>query len=268
MIYTNEELKEFFKNLEANDKTKASYALRKLHPYSITKVLETLSEPFDREAVAERTAAKYKDTEGHKYSGKEAWEIIQMWEEKSEISRTTGKLLDDYIGAILTNSIKSVEIYNSEIAKLHDRQKRFDNFNVLYNEILMPHNFEFICRELTLCDGQKFCKGRFDAIFLKGDKICLFDWKSNEEISTQNDYGKHMLGPLYKYDVCDLNGYTLQLYIYKYILKNVYHIDNEIVPCLCRIGPDKFEIYNHNIEYSDKLVEQIFKYAKSKLIQK
>ena len=63
MIYTNEELKEFFKNLEANDKTKASYALRKLHPYSITKVLETLSEPFDREAVAERTAAKYKDTE-------------------------------------------------------------------------------------------------------------------------------------------------------------------------------------------------------------
>ena len=118
MIYTNEELKEFFKNLEANDKTKASYALRKLHPYSITKVLETLSEPFDREAVAERTAAKYKDTEGHKYSGKEAWEIIQMWEEKSEISRTTGKLLDDYIGAVLTNSIKSVEIYNSEIAKL------------------------------------------------------------------------------------------------------------------------------------------------------
>ena len=77
-----------------------------------------------------------------------------------------------------------------------------------------------------------------------------------------------MLGPLYKFPETDLNGYSIQLYIYKYILRKRYNIENEIIPCLCRIGPDKFEIYNHQIEYSDDLIESIFKYAIEKIKNK
>ena len=262
---TNKELHAFFDKLKNADKT--TKVLYKQYPYSVTKVLDTLKRPFDKEKKAEEMFQKYYDVEGHQYYHKETWEIINMWEEKADISRKTGSMLDDYIGAILTDNIElASKLYNSDSADEYQRRERFDNFKILYKEVLQQNNFEYACREIMLFDGNKFLKGRFDAIFIKGDKICLFDWKSNEKLSTESSYG-NMLGPLYKYDDCDLNGYTIQLYIYKYILKNVYGIDNEIIPCLCRIGPDKFEIYNHNIEYSDKLVEDIFKWAKQKLIE-
>ena len=103
--------------------------------------------------------------------------------------------------------------------------------------------------------------GRLDALFQLNDKILLIDWKNNEEIKTSNPYEK-CFGPLYKYDACDLNFYTVQVYIYTYILRKVYGLTNiNIVPLIVRIGENDFGIYSPQIPYSDQLVEDIISFA-------
>ena len=107
-----------------------------------------------------------------------------------------------------------------------------------------------------------------DAMFIKNDaklpgvqNLLLIDWKNTEKIETSNSYTK-LKGPLYKYDDCELNRYTIQLYIYVYILRKVYRLtDVRIIPLLVQIGAVEYAIYAPQIPYSDELVCDIISFA-------
>ena len=127
---------------------------------------------------------------------------------------------------------------------------------------------EFVGRELMLHSPQMKVNGRLDALFMKGNNLLLVDWKNNETITTENSWEK-CKGPLYQYDACDLNLYTIQVYIYVYILRKIYHLDNvSIVPLIVRIGEHDFGIYSPIIPYSDKLVEDIISFAVAEINKK
>ena len=71
-------------------------------PYiSISQILGLLSEPFDRDGVAQKTFDKNHNDQESQYFNKTKDEIIAMWEAKGAESRRYGKLLDDYIGVVL-----------------------------------------------------------------------------------------------------------------------------------------------------------------------
>lgn len=245
-----------------NNKTINYKELNKKCKYSVSKIIETLKEPFDAEGQAERCSKKYKNIPGSKYYNMEPWDILEAWDNKRKQSIHIGCQLDNYIGCIL-------EKENEKMDKLFESEKeplilsRFNVFNDLYNNQLVPNNFKFACREMTICDYEHGWKGRFDAMFTKDDDVLLIDWKSNEEISTENGF-QNLKGPLYKYCASDLNGYTVQLFLYKYALEKYYGF-KDVKVLLCQINDKKYNFYKPEIPYSEELVESILRFALNKL---
>lgn len=232
--------------------------INKEYIYSVSKIVEQFKEPFDAVRQAERCSRKYKNDPNSKYYGMEPWDIIEMWNNKREHAIKIGKSLDSFIGSIL-------ESQNEKTNKLYSEEKddailtRFNTFMHVYDNEFKKNNFEYLCRELTLFDPIHKWKGRFDALFCKDNSIILIDWKSNDEISTENSF-TNLKGPLYKYDASDLNSYTIQLYLYKYALEKYYGFEN-VKTLLCRIGQNTYQFLAPKIPYSVELVESIIKYA-------
>ena len=235
--------------------------------YSVSKIVEVMHEPFDKEGVANKTFSKYFNDPNSKYYHMSVQEIIASWNAKAELGRNNGKVLDTYIGMILENH-ESKDILEKYKASLNEiAANKCNVFDRFYNENIV-NKLEFLTREQMLHDETKGVVGRFDAMFLKNDvrtpgvqNLLLIDWKNTEKIETSNSYSK-LKGPLYKYDDCELNRYTIQLYIYVYILRKVYRLtDVRIIPLLVQIGAADYAIYAPQIPYSDELVCDIISFA-------
>ena len=235
--------------------------------YSVSKIVEAMHVPFDKEGVANKTFSKYFNDPNSKYYHMSVQEIIASWNAKAELGRNNGKVLDTYIGMILENH-ESKEILEKYKASLNEiAANKCNVFDRFYNENIV-NKLEFITREQMLHDETKGVVGRFDAMFLKNDvrtpgvqNLLLIDWKNTEKIETSNSYSK-LKGPLYKYDDCELNRYTIQLYIYVYILRKIYRLtDVRIIPLLVQIGTAAYAIYAPQIPYSDELVCDIISFA-------
>ena len=256
----------FLKELSAATigKTREIYSKCK---YSISKIVEAMHEPFDKEGVANKTFSKHFNDPNSKYYHMSVQEIIDSWNAKAELGRNNGKALDTYIGMILENheSEEILEKYKTSLNEI--AANKCNVFDKFYNENIV-NKLEFLTREQMLHDETKGVVGRFDAMFLKNDvrtpgvqNLLLIDWKNTEKIETSNSYSK-LKGPLYKYDDCELNRYTIQLYIYVYILRKVYRLtDVRIIPLLVQIGTADYAIYAPQIPYSDELVCDIISFA-------
>ena len=259
--------------LDKINKSTGTYSLQKAIykscPYSVSKIVAAMHKPFDTQGVAQRTFEKNFDDPNSKYYHMSVEEIIAAWEEKAKFGRDNGKTLDKFIELVLAKQ-ESEEVLEKFISSLNpvaaNKCRQFKSFY----ETNIVNRLDFVGREIMLHDPKLKVNGRLDALFETKDEIgniskekrlLLIDWKNNEEIKTENSYEK-CYGPLYSYDACDLNFYTIQVYIYTYILRNVYHFtDLGIVPLIVRIGEHDFGIYSPKIPYSDKLVEDIISFA-------
>ena len=254
---------------ELNDATKGkSREIYSKCKYSVSKIVEVMHAPFDKECVANKTFSKYFNDPNSKYYHMSVQEIIDSWNAKAELGRNNGKILDTYIGMILENheSKDILEKYKTSLSESVATNK-CNIFDKFYKENV-ENKLEYVTREQILHDETTGVVGRFDALFLKNDaklpgvqNLLLIDWKNTEKIETSNLYNK-LKGPLYKYDDCELNRYTIQLYIYVYILRKVYHLnDIRIIPLLVQIGSVEYTIYAPQIPYSDELVSDIISFA-------
>ena len=254
---------------ELNDATKGkSREIYSKCKYSVSKIVEAMHAPFDKEGVANKTFSKYFNDPNSKYYHMSVQEIIDSWNVKAELGRNNGKILDTYIGMILENheSKDILEKYKSSLSEIVAANK-CNIFDKFYKENV-ENKLEYVTREQILHDETTGVVGRFDALFLKNDaklpdvqNLLIIDWKNTEKIETSNLYNK-LKGPLYKYDDCELNRYTIQLYIYVYILRKVYHLtDIRIIPLLVQIGSVEYAVYAPQIPYSDELVSDIISFA-------
>lgn len=254
---------------ELNDATKGkSREIYSKCKYSVSKIVEAMHAPYDKEGVANKTFSKYFNDPNSKYYHMSVQEIIDSWNAKAELGRNNGKILDTYIGMILENheSKDILEKYKSSLSEIVATNK-CNIFDKFYKENV-ENKLEYVTREQILHDETTGVVGRFDALFLKNDaklpgvkNLLLIDWKNTEKIETSNLYNK-LKGPLYKYDDCELNRYTIQLYIYVYILRKVYHLtDIRIIPLLVQIGSVEYAVYAPQIPYSDELVSDIISFA-------
>lgn len=235
--------------------------------YSVSKIVEAMHAPFDKEGVANKTFSKYFNDPNSKYYHMSVQEIIDSWNAKAEFGRNNGKALDTYIGMMLENN-ETAEILEKYKESLNEiAAKKCNVFDKFYNENII-NKLEYVTREQILHDEAIGVVGRFDAMFLKNDvmtpgiqNLLLIDWKNTEKIEISNSYNK-LKGPLYKYDDCELNRYTIQLYIYVYILRKIYRLtDVRIIPLLVQIGTNEYKIYAPQIPYSDELVYDIISFA-------
>lgn len=186
-------------------------------PLSATKILSNLKIPFDTD----------------KWSTKKAMErnipledILAEWKLKSLISTEKGTIFHNYVENYLSNKIfpypekrilsvpefNGIDIIRPKFDKLISL---FDSFYTLMKGRLIPVRSEFVVgdRELNIA-------GMIDQIFYnkKTGKLEIWDWKTNKAISTENKYQKFK-SPISHLDECELNTYSLQLNIYKYIIE-------------------------------------------------
>ena len=234
----------------------------RLCPYSATKLVAVMHEPFIAEEVAAKTYAAHYNDESSEYYHMSIEEIIQEWEKRAVEGRTNGKILDTYIGITFGEHNGEPETEKQALLESsgdipRNKCRSFDKFfdNAIKGKL------DFVARERTMYDTDKKLNGRFDAIFMRGDKLFVVDWKNSKSIKISNPYEK-LKGPLSKYDNCDLNCYTMQLYLYIYMLRKRYGItDIDIVPLIVRIGEEDYGIYRPVIPYSDSLMEEVIDFA-------
>lgn len=200
---------------------------------SISQILGTLEEPFDRDGVAQRTRNKHFNNPESQYYQKEVAEIIAMWEAKGKESCKYGSLLDDYIGANLTKTEADVRLFKME--NKYDEDARFrglcESFDNFYKILSKSGDTIFVDRERSVYHKVKFLnpndpseeltyyiKGRFDALFYnkRTKKWIIIDWKSSGSIDkVPNQWTKKLFAPMDKFPALNWYLYTTQLYFYK-----------------------------------------------------
>ena len=112
--------------------------------------------------------------------------------------------------------------------------------------------------------------GRFDAIFSNDKQLLIIDWKNSEEIKEFNKYQK-MLGPCKDFDDCDLVKFTIQVYMYIYILRETYGIKIPMSSCIVQFPGEKdyyYKIFKPAFEYDRDLMKKIIDYAIEQKISK
>lgn len=233
-------------------------------PYSASKIIECLKEPFDQDAIARKTFTKHFEDPESQYYHMSVDDIKKLWESKAETGKRNGQLLDKYIGYMLEGKDNVEEIKEKFLSSIDDIPKnKCLSFNEFYKHNIV-NKLQYVCREILLYDKSLKINGRPDALFMSSDVLILVDWKNTENLTTTNTWSK-LKGPLYAYDASDLNAYTIQLYLYKYMLKNTYKIESPILSLVVNIREKDFGIYQPIIPYSDELVKKIIEYAEKQI---
>ena len=253
---------------------------------SISSVLEMLSEPFDRDGVAEKTFMKHYNNESSEYYHKSKDEIIMMWEAKGALSRKYGTLLDEYIGTILTKTPEELEIWKLDNNVEYDERlnglcKSFDDF---YELIMSSGDVEYVDREKSLYykDGDHYFNGRFDCMFhnKRTNKYIIIDWKSSGEIEkVQNKFTSMLKGPMCLYPALNWYTYSMQLSFYKFTLLNGGYIkdpdikigENDIETLIVNL-PGKmikesgkwFQVHKTAFPYDEDLIKKTLSFAYKK----
>lgn len=149
-------------------------------------------------------------------------ELKKQWERKAEISTRTGTLLHRYIELLLQGKIQIPTTDDKDVTE------RLNGLIPLANAFIGGIKQEMIPIKSEFIVGiENKIAGQIDQIFYnpKDGKLYIYDWKTNKDISFWNQYEK-LLPPFNFLDSCEINKYSLQLSLYKYIL-SIYNIPIE-----------------------------------------
>lgn len=259
-------------------------------PYiTISAVNGYITPEFDKEAIAKKCEEKGKREEC-KWTGLSAQDIINMWEEKANVSREYGKLVDDYAEVILEGKDKDKYVLNHDVEndeRLRNHCLAFDQF---YERIMKSGDVIYIGREIEVWnkvkvdDEEFYVKGRLDALFYNKriKTYIIVDWKSNECITTNyNKWTNHLLGPASILHNIDWNTYSMQVYNYKEALLQNYlpeGTDPNRVKCMIVNLPkaaydnndavlgkgQNYKAYLPAFEYKEDFLNEVFSYAYKK----
>lgn len=221
----------------------------------IKTLINQFIKPFDAEAQAKKSSTN----PNSKWFGMPVEEIIAKWESNRNSKAVKGLGLDDWINHVYNNTE-----FDTTAASEHllNTCMQFDLFK---SEYLDKNNIELVCREQWLQNDSGTIKGRFDALYTLQNKLLLIDWKTVEEIKTENKWQK-LLGPLSDLDDCKMHHMTLQLWMYKYLLKHFYDI--EINSCrIVQITPTTYNILKPSFQYDDRQIHECIEWALNNIKQ-
>lgn len=185
-----------------------SYSYRGKKLEAVTKVCARFKKPFARDYWARRKAEE---------RGVTVAEILAEWEAKGMAARQKGDQVHEYIKQVLESAPLAVD---DPFMALNQRPAEAETFGRLWNERLSkfaePCQCEWIVGDAALGIG-----GTVDAVLRNQDtkKYHIFDWKTNQKFTTDNQWGQKLLPPFDDLDECDLNYYSLQVSLYHLILE-------------------------------------------------
>lgn len=261
------------KNKELKDRYKKALSVSRLNEYLKTK--------FDKEAQAHKCYLKGLEDPTYKYAGMTEEAILEAWDQKANISKHYGSLLDDFTGLYLEEQDDQLlsdwkDTYNFE----NDTRLKNTCTGVIqfYRDITEKTNYRFVLREIPLyCESDSGNKinGRLDCLLYNPDtdSYIIIDWKTTEKITTESyRHSKYLLGPAYTLEECDMNLYTIQLHVYKKSLVETYKLApySRISVYVCNLlrEPENgkyYKLFPQNFEFNNNRINAFINYGNLQL---
>lgn len=246
---------------------------------SVSKLNEYLKEPFDEITMAENCYQKGLKDPTYKYAGMNVNEILTQWHDKANESKHYGRLLDEYTDLLFNKKDNDLELW--KLNNNFNNDNRLNNYckgiEQFIDFIILNTNYYYVGREIPIFyenkNGDKI-NGRLDFLLYDDntDSYIIIDWKTTENITIKNNYNKQLLGPAYMLDECDMNLYTIQLFIYKLALVNTYKLTtaNKISTYVCNLLRNSdnniyYKLYKPNFVYNENLLNKFIEYGNNKL---
>lgn len=233
----------------------------KVMPISVTTVAKQYFGKFDAEKVAKGVASK-SYPEGHKYHGKTAEQIVQMWTSDSDASAQGTSF-----HAMVEKFYNIPELYgipleefstdakrNAALAEWYDpaelARPEFQQFLKYHCDIVLPNKWIPFRTELVIFDTELQMAGTIDMVYRDGlNKKCLhfIDWKRSKEIKREGFRRERGKGPCAHLQDCNYIHYSLQVNIYAGIFLKMYQ-DSFNVSCMFLVVCHP----NYCVEFVDK----------------
>lgn len=222
---------------------------------STYKINAALEEPKDWNQIA----ADCSNNPNHEYFGETAEFILAEWKSRGAKGKDRGNTLDDYITAKLEGkSFDFSECDKETINKCSFFDETYDKFF---------KDFMYVGSEIWV-NSEKGISGRMDTVFIAESKktpgkyvLLIAEWKNTEKLTDSNKWS-NLLGPAKHLEQSELNKFTNQVYIYKYILENELNIDIDVDVRIFQYKKDGYKIWKPGFEYSKQYIEDIIEYAK------
>lgn len=179
---------------------------------SVTTLVHEFKEPFDAQAMAEK-CSKGKNK---KYKGKDPKDIIALWDRENKRATDLGTWYHDQRENDMVNC-NTITIDGLELPiispLINGKIKIAPEQSV--SQGIYPEHFVYL-KSASIC-------GQADRVEIVGDRIDIYDYKTNKEIKTRgfkfyDGTYKKMLAPIHHLEDCEINHYALQLSIYMYII--------------------------------------------------
>ena len=203
-----------FRNIKYYDEPH-KYYIGEQELISGTAFVGMYKEKFDSEGQAVKSAKK---------NGVSVEEMLAEWEFKGDFSRTKGTLLHNYAENYWQNKIFPIDyaLYEEKFGeglmkgRLDECIRMFEEFYSESCNALVP-----IALELVVGDAELGVGGMVDGLFWnqKHGELQIWDYKTNKEISEFSKFRKRLKPPINFLHDCELETYSIQLNLYKYIIQ-------------------------------------------------
>jgi len=181
---------------------------------SVTTLIGKFEKEFDEEFFSKKKAKQLGITQA---------EVKAMWKRKNLISTVKGTAIHSYVENYLAHKVfpypESVvrSAFNGEDPVREKYDKIIPLVHKFYDDIkgkLLP-----IKSEIIVGDSDYEICGMIDQLFYnkKSKTLELWDWKTNEKITTTEPY--KLLSPISHLTQAKLDVYSLQLSLYKHIIQ-------------------------------------------------
>jgi ATP-dependent exoDNAse (exonuclease V) beta subunit len=202
---------------------------------SATTLIHRFFDKFDSEKIIDKMMLS-KNWSSSKYFGMSKEEIKTLWENNGKIQSSKGTILHQDI----ENFYNGFEIKNTS--------KEYHYFLDFYNthKHLKAYRTEWMIFDETLK-----LAGSIDMLFIDEEgNFHIYDWKRAKEIKKENRFQKGLY-PLSHLDDCNFYHYSLQLNLYRKLLKINYNIEIKSM-CLVQLHPN----YENYIKYECPIMER------------
>lgn len=188
---------------------------------SATTFIDRFFPKFDADKMALRCAGK------KKYVGMTADEVKTSWADKGRTARDEGtnvhlyaeKLAEEIVAFGFDRKFLDERV-NIKVEALSTRcallfQQVWSAYDLLYNQ-----NFQIIGVEKIIFSPELGIAGTIDLLMCdtNNNDVVVLDWKQNESISKANPWD-NCRRPLCHLEATDYTKYSLQLNLYRYLLK-------------------------------------------------
>lgn len=203
----------------------------KLHSYSehgvplsasVSSFVSEFYEPFDEQ----KWSAKVAKREGVSQEKiKKRWHAKSVW--STDMGTAVHKLIEDMLDGKKAYFLPPMW----DILGFHCRR--------IASYLLKSSRYEVVGQEMRMygtriIDGVEHkMPGTLDLLVYDNQKqkLKIWDWKSNEEITETNDFKQKMLPPFDQYPECELAKYSIQLCTYKVFLMQEFGFKADEIEC-------------------------------------